>query len=397
MKILVVHNDYGKYSGEEAVVDRFIADATAIGHEVETLRRTSRHARENILGNVHGFFAGIYSKEGVRAMREKLQSFRPDVVNVHNLYPFLSPAVLKECRAMGIPVVMTVHNYRLICPTGLFLRHDKACERCLATGNEWPCLLHNCEHSLPRSLGYATRNSFARLRKYYRDNVDCYCCLTSFQREKLIEAGFDKEKIVIIPNYIQMSTATHKETHTAPAGKSNYIGYVGRLSREKGYDLLFAIAVRHPEWHFRFAGEIRPPYPSYPPNVTLCGNLSPQELTNFYRDACCIALPSRCYEGFPMALLEAYAAGKPCIAPRHGAFPQLVGEGGEACGLLFTPNNVADLERAIEQMLNNPGATRAMGINALQNVQQHYSREIVITKWDKLLQRIVAHKASPQV
>ncbi len=390
MKILVVHNDYGKYSGEEAVVDRFVADTTAIGHEVATLRRSSQEARGRWWGNVRGFFSGIYCAEGVRAMREMLRSFRPDVVNIHNLYPFLSPAVLQACRQAGVPVVMTVHNYRLICPTGLFLRNDTACEQCLERGDEWPCLLHNCEGSLPRSLGYAARNAFARLRRYYLDNVDCYCCLTAFQREKLIEAGFDKAKIVVIPNYIQSPQATddrsEEDTDSTP-----YIGYVGRLSREKGYDLLLDVAARQPQWQFRLAGEIRDSLPPLPKNVTLCGTLSKQELERFYDNASCIVLPSRCYEGFPMALLEAYAAGKPCIAPRHGAFPQLVGEGEEAAGLLFAPNDTAALERAIAQMLNNEEARHRMGQNARRNAQQHYSRERIVAEWNTLLQQLVSH------
>ncbi len=340
---------------------------------------------------MRGFFAGIYCAEGVRAMREVLRSFRPDVVNVHNLYPFLSPAVLQECRKADVPVVMTVHNYRLICPTGLFLRNDTACERCLTKGNEWPCLLHNCERSLPRSLGYAARNCFARLRRYYLDNVDCYCCLTDFQRDKLIEAGFDKEKIVVIPNYIQVASPA---VSAQPNGCvcSPYIGYVGRLSREKGFDLLLDVAARRPQWQFRFAGEVRDTLPPIPSNVTLCGNLSRQELDDFYRNACCIVLPSRCYEGFPMTLLEAFAAGKPCIAPRHGALPQLIGDETDTCGLLFTPNDTYDLERALSQMLQNKEEREQMGKNARRNVQENYSRERIVAEWNDLLQRLASRK-----
>ena len=119
MKILVVHNDYGVYSGEEAVVDRMVADLKQSGNEVAMLRRSSAKARNTLTGNIHGFLSGIYSLSGRRMMRKALRDFRPDVVNIHNLYPFISPAVLPLCRKAGVPVVMTVHNYRLVCPTGL--------------------------------------------------------------------------------------------------------------------------------------------------------------------------------------------------------------------------------------------------------------------------------------
>ena len=154
MKILVVHNDYGVYSGEEAVVDRMVADLKQSGNEVAMLRRSSAKARNTLTGHIHGFFSGIYSFSGRRMMRKALRDFRPDVVNIHNLYPFISPAVLPLCRKAGVPVVMTVHNYRLVCPTGLFLRDGTPCENCLQKGNERDCLRYNCEHSRLRSLGY---------------------------------------------------------------------------------------------------------------------------------------------------------------------------------------------------------------------------------------------------
>lgn len=155
MKVLLVHNDYGKYSGEEAVVDRMAAMLSAHGHDVAQLRMTSAGSRESLSGKIRGFVAGIYSPAGVKAMREALRREKPDVVNVHNLYPFISPAALKECHKAGVPVVMTVHNFRLICPTGLFMRDGSPCELCLQRGNEWGCVRYNCEHSMMKSVGYA--------------------------------------------------------------------------------------------------------------------------------------------------------------------------------------------------------------------------------------------------
>ncbi|MDE7180541.1 MAG: glycosyltransferase, partial [Muribaculaceae bacterium] len=119
MKVLLVHNDYGRYSGEEAVVDGMVDIFTTGGHEVAQLRTTTAGLRDTMAGKVRAFVAGIHCPSGVRAMREALLREKPDVVNVHNLYPFISPAALRECRRAGVPVIMTVHNYRLICPTGL--------------------------------------------------------------------------------------------------------------------------------------------------------------------------------------------------------------------------------------------------------------------------------------
>ena len=255
-------------------------------------------------------------------MRKALRDFRPDVVNIHNLYPFISPAVLPLCRKAGVPVVMTVHNYRLVCPTGLFLRDGNPCENCLQKGNERDCLRYNCEHSCLRSLGYALRNMVARRTRAYKDNVDLFCCLTEFQKQKLIAAGFDKDKISIIPNCIEY---VEPQETPLPDCDADYVGYVGRLSEEKGYDILIEVARRHPEIEFRFAGTPRDDKTiEVPSNVKLCGHLNSRQLARFYADTRFIVVPSRCYEGFPVALLEAASHRRCCIAPGHGAFPDLM-------------------------------------------------------------------------
>ena len=210
MKILIVHNDYGRYSGEEAVIDRMIEDLRKRGHHVQTLRRSSEHSRDRLLGKIRGFFAGIYSISGRRMMRKLLHDFNPDIVNIHNLYPFISPAVLFLCKRKGVPVVMTVHNYRLICPTGLFLRDGIPCENCLLKGNEIDCIRYNCEHSLFRSIGYALRNTVARCTKAYKNCVDYFCCLQSFRRENLFrldltEIKYSYSLIVLKKQSLKMS------------------------------------------------------------------------------------------------------------------------------------------------------------------------------------------------
>lgn len=392
MKILVVHNDYGVYSGEEAVVDRMVADLKQSGNEVAMLRRSSAKARNTLTGNIHGFLSGIYSLSGRRMMRKALRDFRPDVVNIHNLYPFISPAVLPLCRKAGVPVVMTVHNYRLVCPTGLFLRDGDPCENCLQKGNERDCLRYNCEHSRLRSLGYALRNMVARRTRAYKDNVDLFCCLTEFQKQKLIAAGFDKDKISIIPNCIEY---VEPQDTPLPDCDTDYVGYVGRLSEEKGYDILLEVARRHPEIEFRFAGTPRDDKNiEVPSNVKLCGHLNSRQLARFYADTRFIVVPSRCYEGFPVALLEAASHRRCCIAPDHGAFPDLMTDkvSGETCGLLFKPLDVDDLEEKIIKLWSNKALADELGSKAESNYKNRFLREKVNTQWSNTLHKIAEDK-----
>lgn len=382
-KILLVHNDYGKYSGEESVVDQMAAMWTKHGHQVVQLRMSTADSRDSLVGKIHGFLAGLYCPKGVREMRRILKAERPDVVNVHNLFPFISPAALFECKKAGVPVVMTVHNFRLICPTGLFMREGKPCELCLERGNEWDCVRYNCEHSLLKSVGYAARNAVARYSGAYRKCVDRFACIADFQRQKLIQAGFDAEKIVVIPNCIRCSTDFQSML-------GDYIAYVGRLSYEKGYDLLIEVARRHPDIQFRLAGAQRMPGEvEAPKNVRFMGYLKGEELSDFIQGARFLVIPSRCYEGFPMAILEAAQFGKPVIGPNHGGFTEIIGEGDAAIGRLFRPGNVDDLERYVVALWNNPNEIARLGEKAHGKLLREYSTEGIYQKWDDLVQGLL--------
>lgn len=383
MKILLVHNDYGKYSGEESVVDQMAAMWTGHGHQVVQLRMSTADSRDSLVGKIHGFLAGLYCPKGVRKMRRTLKAERPDVVNVHNLYPFISPAALFECKKAGVPVVMTVHNFRLICPTGLFMRDGQPCERCLEKGNEWGCIRYDCEHSLLKSVGYAARNAVARRSGAYRKCVDRFACITDFQRQKLIQAGFEAGKIVVIPNSIPCSTDPQSTL-------GDYIAYVGRLSHEKGYDLLIEVARRHPDIQFRLAGVRRMPGEvEAPKNVRFMGYLKGKELSDFIQDACFLVIPSRCYEGFPMAILEAAQFGKPTIGPNHGGFTEIIGEGEAAIGRLFAPGDVDDLDRQVAALWNSPDEVSRLGEKAHDRLLREYSSEVIYQKWNELIKNIL--------
>lgn len=362
-------------------MDRFIIDRRVLGDTVETLRRTSKFARELPMSRAKAFVSGLYSTEGVRMMKEALQVFKPEVVNVHNLYPFISPAALFQCRRQGIPVVMTVHNYRLLCPTGLLLRDNKPCHECLTKGHEWPCVHHNCEASRSRTTAYALRSMMARITGAYTKCVDTFCCLTDFQRRLMLQAGIEEKRLVVIPNYIPDHTAAEPTTSTQP-----YVAYAGRLSKEKGYDLLMEAAQRLPHINFRFAGESGMQQPTTQlPNVHMLGMMSEEAMRHFYAEAAFVVLPSRCYEGLPNVLLEAYQGGKAVIAPNHGAFPDLIQQDGQPCGRLFEAGNAQSLTQEIDYLFGHPDECLGMGCSARKNYENHFTPQIVQNLWTALL------------
>lgn len=382
MKILIVHNNYGKYSGEEAVVDQMAAMLREHGHQVSFFRMTSEGSRDSLGGKIKGFLSGIYSPAGVRGMREAIRREKPDIINIHNLYPFISPAALFECRKAGIPIVMTVHNFRLICPTGLFMRGGGPCELCLQKGNEWSCIRYNCEHSLFKSTGYTLRNAFARWTGAYKKCVSAFACITEFQRKKLIEAGFDTDRITVIPNSID-TPVSYQET------EGQYVAYIGRLSYEKGYDILIDIARRYPEINFHFAGAKRDDIEllNVPSNVIFRGYLNKEELGDFIRNSKFLVMPSRCYEGFPMAILEAACFGKPSIGPDHGGFTEIIGKGDDAIGLLFTPGDT-DVEQKITQLYSDQQEIKLLGKRAFNKLTEEYSSNVIYDKWQGLFSKI---------
>lgn len=379
MKILIVHNNYGQYSGEEAVVDKMSAMLQAHGHKVVFYRKTTEGVRESALGKIQGFLSGIYSPSGVKGMREVLQRERPDVVNVHNLFPFISPAALFECKKAGVPVVMTIHNFRLMCPTGLFMRNGLPCEHCLEVGNEWGCLRYNCEHSAVKSLGYTLRNVAARWMGAYRKNVDAFACITDFQRQKLVQAGFEENRLHVIPNFME-------EIAVQPRFEGGYVAYSGRLSREKGVDMIIDVARRHPDIPFKLAGSVRDEElkENLPANCELVGFLKGEALADFYRNAAFFVMASRWYEGFPMSILEAAQYGKPTIGPNHGGFTEIIGEGNAAIGRLFTPNNMDSLEQTLVGLWNDEAAIEQLGRQAFDKLHREYCSEVIYRKWEKL-------------
>lgn len=379
MKILLIHNNYGAYSGEEAVVDQQIALFREMGHQVAVYRKTTEGARGTAWGNIKGLLSGFYSPRSVREVRQLMRTDKPDVVVVHNLYPFISPAILKPIKKAGAPVVMTVHNFRLMCPTGLFMRDSRPCECCLG-GKEWNCIRYNCEGSLLKSVGYAGRNWYARVTKAYENNVDVYACITRFQIQKLTEAGFDAKKMAYIPNFLT------RDHNSVSRSLGNYVAISGRLSKEKGIDLALEVAARTPEISYVFAGSPRAGEEitsAIPPNCTFLGHLPKEALLDFYGNARFLLNMSRCYEGFPMTILEAASYAKPAIGPAHAGFLEIIDNG--ATGLLFTPGDVADLEAKITSLWNDPDTCRKMGEEAFRKLHRCYTAEVVTLEWEKAL------------
>ena len=386
MKVLMIHNKYGKHSGEEAVVEAQIQLLEENNHEVITYFRSSEELETMAFGNVKAFFHGVRNNQSIKDIKDIINSHQPDLVHIHNLFPLISPAILPVIKSFNIPIAMTIHNYRLICPNGLLFNKGKICEKCIGKGKELNSILNNCEGSVLKSTGYALRNFWARFTKKYLNNVDAILCLTEFQKNKLIKNGFDKNKCAVIPNFYNKEIIDK----TYDFKDKNYVALAGRISPEKGLPIFLAAAKRLPNILFQIAGFMRPGYAEeldVPENVTLRGMLNSEEMEEFYQKAKFLVHTSVCYEGFAMVFPEAMAHKLPILAPNFGSYPEIIEK--DINGVLFESKNNEDLANKIALLWNNEQKINELGDKGFHIVKQKYSSkvyyELLINAYNKLI------------
>lgn len=362
MKIAIVHNDYGKFSGEEAVVRDHAELLTSLGLNVVQYRRTSAELK-GIYGATKGFLSGIWNPFSQRDFACFLEAEKPDIVHIHNLYPLINPCILTEVKKRKIPVVMTVHNFRLFCPNGLFAVNHRICEQCAEKQSILPCLKKNCLASGFKTLGYALRTLVAQQKRWYLDNVDKFLCLTNFQKNKLISYGILEEKCCIIPNFISADWLKKAENSLPKQG--SYVAYMGRLSEEKGINDILNSAKELPDIPFLIAGNGAEKYHDQAPeNVRFVGYLTGNQQFEFMRNARILLVASRCYENFPTTLLQSMVLGIPALVPKLGGMPEIIAGAGE----VFLPE---ELPRKVKDLFYNAELCQQYRHGALKKIKEY--------------------------
>jgi glycosyltransferase involved in cell wall biosynthesis len=376
MRILVVHNGYQKHGGEDVVVEAEERLLRAHGHSVVRYRRHNEELRGR--GPLDILTAGmqtVWSKASAREVAALLAKEKPGVVHFHNIFPLISPAAYYACEEAGVPVVQTLHNYRLLCPGAYFLRDGRVCEECLGRSVPWPGVVHGCyRESRAATAAVATMIAVHRGMNTWREKVGVYIALSEFARKKFIEGGLPGERIVVKPNFVDPDPGLK-------CGAGEYALYVGRLSVEKGLRVLLGawgqLRGRIP---LRIAGdgplkeeiaaEIKTRGLS---GVELLGRLAPSEIVALMQGARFLVLPSVCYENFPLAVAEAFACGLPVIASRLGSMAEIVADGDT--GLHVTPGDSAELAAKVDWAWRNPGKLQELGKAGRQEYVSKYGPE----------------------
>jgi glycosyltransferase involved in cell wall biosynthesis len=376
MKILLVHNAYKHRGGEDNVFSAERDLLVAAGHCVTT------YLRHNDEIAVDGFFSSaklatktIWSRESYRALGELLRESQPDIVHFHNILPLISPAAYYACVKAGVPVVQTLHNYRLLCPGGMFLRDGLVCEQCLGRSIPWPGIAHACYRgSRAATSGVATMLTVHRALRTWQHGVNVYIALTEFARRKFIEGGLPRERIVVKPNFVSLDPGVS-------VSRGDYALFVGRLAQEKGLDILLSC------WRqlsntipLKIAGDgpLHDEMESFATrsslkSVSFLGRVSSGEILELMRGARFLVFPSLWFEGFPLTIAEAYACGIPVIASRLGAMGEIVEDG--RTGLHFKSGDAADLAAKVEWAWAHEDQMGSMGIAARTEYESKYTAE----------------------
>lgn len=379
MKILVVHNRYRSWapSGENRVVDTERNALTSRGHEVIRFERDSDEIEHwPVLKKTALPARAVWSQEAYRDLRAALAAHKPDVVHVHNTAPLLSPAVLYACRAARTPVVITLHNYRLMCASGNFFRHGAICRDCV-TGPAIQAVVHGCY----KDSRFATATVVlinAAHRRAWRTMVSAYMFISAAQRDLLAGLDLAPERVFVRHNLIP--AAPDRSPSSRPT--EHTVIFAGRLDEAKGVPLLMAAWDRYlstpghrPALTLTIAGagSLQPEVTAWAtahPSVTLAGHVDPATCATLMAKARAVIVPSTWAEPFGLVAIEAMALGVPPIAAAHGAFTELITPGVD--GILFPPGDPHALAATLTDIDINPDRYYTYGNQARDTYKKRF-------------------------
>ncbi|MBT9590476.1 MAG: glycosyltransferase family 4 protein [Thiobacillus sp.] len=365
IRILFVHNTYQHRGGEDSVVEAEIALLRSHGHAVETWFRSN-----DDVGSMPSLALArhtLWSPSTPHDLAELICRFQPDVIHAHNTFPLISPSLYWAAARADVPVVQTLHNFRLMCLNALFLRDGKVCEDCMGH-LPWRGVARACYRGSRAASGVlAGMLALHRGLGTYRNKVARYIALNEFCRDKFIEGGLPAERVVVKPNFVNFDSPE-------PVSRSGLL-FVGRLSVEKGVATLAEAMARLPDACLRVAGDgPEAGLLDGVAGVARLGSLSGEAVRLEMSRAAALVVPSIWYENFPRTIVEAFACGTPVIASRIGALAELVRDG--ETGLLFEPGNPRDLADKMAWALANPERMAAMGRTARAQYEAEFSAEV---------------------
>ncbi|MMZ46452.1 Alpha-D-kanosaminyltransferase [compost metagenome] len=375
-KVLIIHNFYQQSGGEDKVVEQESAMLRSRGIETEHYYVHNDSIQSRGLANMAKLAVeAVWSLPEFKRIKKLLLQVKPDVVHVHNFFPVISPSVYHACERLGIPVVQTLHNYRLICPAATFMRGNKVCEKCLHG-----TLLHSIRHGCYRGSQLQTIPVAAMIKLNdligtWQHKVSRYIALTEFARDKFAESGIPLDRIAVKPNFIH-----HKKVKTQYDPNDRYLLFVGRISAEKGVrnllqawsqledrdGLSLVIIGDGPE-----KAELAAAYPQE--DVRFLGKQDGDTVLDCMSRAMYVMVPSIWYEGFPMTIVESFSVGTPVLCSRLGALEEVVEDG--VTGFHFQHDDLENIKTVIRCAVAYENYA-AMRQKVSENYAARYTEEV---------------------
>ncbi|MGH3097562.1 MAG: glycosyltransferase [Streptosporangiales bacterium] len=399
MRVLIVHNRYRSAapSGENRVVDQESAALTAAGHDVEHFEQHSDDielwspARKAALPA-----QVVWNRAARHALSGVLRRFRPDVVHVHNTFPLLSPSVLYACRDAEVPIVATIHNYKLMCASGDFFRAGKVCHDC-ASGLPVSALAHRCYRGSALATLPVVAGAVAH-RRAWRSLVSAYIFISASQRQLLSGLHLDPARMFVKANLVPCAASPR-------TARQRRVAYVGRLDAAKGVPLLLEAWDRYratagdDALRLTIAGsgplaEHVSQWAESRPSVELAGLLDKRQCFDLLAGSRAVLLPSQWEETFGLVVVEGMAVGTPAVAAAHGSFPELVADGVD--GALFRPGDPADLARVLHDVDAYPHRFGAYGQRARSTYEQRFEPAQNISQLVDIYQFATRYPASAE-
>jgi glycosyltransferase involved in cell wall biosynthesis len=372
MKILLVHNRYKQVGGEDTV---FHAEKELLiqnGHEVDTLLYDNNEIKstyDKILSGLKAF----YNTSSADDIKEKIASFRPDVIHVHNFLPLVSPSVFFVAKKRRVPVILTLHNYRLICPSSTLFHngriYEKSIHSFLPLDAIWKGVYRN---SRMQTAAVALMTAIHNALGTWRTRIACYIALTQFARQKICDSKLriPGSKFFVKPNFTQ-------NNGYEPIDREDFFIYIGRLSEEKGLRTLLKACDLFP---FKLIivgdGPLRGLVEQAAmtnSNINYIGFVSKQNVLQYMSRCKALIFPSTWYEGFPMTIVEAFSTGTPVIASDLGSMSEIIQH--EVNGLHFRPGDERDLILRINELSQNTELAKRVSINARSSYERFYTPE----------------------
>lgn len=379
-RVLVLHNRYKHHGGEDVVVQRETELLKEAGHQVELLVMDNAEDGAgnpiSALSALRALVDSAWSWTSYERVYALCRSWTPDIVHLHNFWFRLTPSVFSGVRDAGCPLVVTLHNFRALCPAGVMMRDNKPCQLCLGKF-PWRGIAYRCYHnSAIASSSVARMTSGARRRGLWHQGVNLYLAPSAWTRETYIKGGFPGDRIAIHPHFLPAPLNTNRQQN------SDNILYVGRLAPEKGIQILLSAwrqARRPAQAQLLLVGggpllaTLQANQALKGENIRVIGEVAAPDVGTYLMQGAAVVQPSTCYETFGLSILEGFSHGKPAIASRIGALPELVRD--TQNGFLVAPGNSTELARAMERFWSDDSLRLQMAENALKTHSELYQAE----------------------